>query len=198
MASAHPKLGLVLPEAWFDRDAPVVGPELLNKILVSHCDGEDVVAGRIVEVEAYTQADPASHTYSGRTPRNDVMFGPPARLYVYLSYGIHYCANVVTGNTGAGQALLLRAVVPLEGVETMRLRRIGRPDNELTNGPGKLCEAFGIGMEHYGTNLAEPSSSVTIVHDGTDPPAAPLIGPRVGISQAVDIPWRFRVPPASS
>jgi len=127
-----------------------------------------------------------------------VMFGPPGRLYVYLSYGIHHCANVVTGNAGSGQALLLRAVAPLCGIETMRLRRAGRLDHELANGPGKLCEAFGIALEHYGTNLAEPLSPVTIVDDGTDPPESPLIGPRVGISRGIDTPWRFRVSSSST
>jgi DNA-3-methyladenine glycosylase len=198
MPSVHEPLGSVLPESWFERDAPVVGCELLNKVLVSQVAGDEVVAGRIIEVEAYTEDDPASHTYRAlHTSRNRVMFGPPGRLYVYLSYGVHHCANVVTGRDGVGQALLLRAVIPVYGIETVRSRRHGRPDRELANGPGKLCEAFAIDLDHYGTNLTKPRSVVTVVDDGTEPPPSPLVGPRVGISKGVDTPWRFRVPSVS-
>jgi DNA-3-methyladenine glycosylase len=186
--------GSVLPESWFQRDAPVVGLELLNKVLVSRSADNKVVAGRIIEVEAYTQDDPASHTFGGLTPRNRVMFGPPGRLYVYLSYGIHHCANVVTAQDGVGQALLLRAVVPVSGIDTIRSRRHGRPDRELVDGPGKLCEAFAVDLGHYGTNLTETHSPVTVIHDGMEPPSSPIIGPRVGISKGVDTLWRFRVP----
>jgi len=193
MPAAADRLGPVLPESWFQRDAPVVGVELLNKILVSQNAAAEVVAGRIVEVEAYTEDDPASHTFVGRTQRNEVMFGPAGRLYVYLSYGIHHCANVVTGSTGVGQALLLRAVVPVCGIETIRSRRRGRSDSELANGPGKLCEAFAIGLSLYGADLTSRASPITIVDDGTEPPSSPLIGPRVGISKGVETPWRFRV-----
>lgn len=157
-------------------------------------DGARRVAGRIIEVEAYAQDDPASHTFGGPTPRNRVMFGPPGHLYVYLSYGIHRCANVVTGPAGNGQAVLLRAVQPIEGLRTIRRRRGGRSDRSLVDGPGKLCEGFGIGLHHNGIDLTI-GAPVAIVDDGTDPPTRPLIGPRVGISRAVELPWRFRVPP---
>jgi DNA-3-methyladenine glycosylase len=154
------------------------------------------VSGRIVETEAYTRTDPASHSFNGPTARNAVMFGPPGRLYVYLSYGIHCCANVVTGPDGDGQAVLLRAVVPLEGLDVIRSRRRGRPDRELANGPGKLCEALGITLADDGTSVTDERSSIWIVDDGTPPPV-PIVGPRIGITKGVDVPWRFEVGPGS-
>jgi DNA-3-methyladenine glycosylase len=147
------------------------------------------VSGRIVETEAYTQDDPASHSHRGRSPRNAVMFGPAGHLYVYRSYGIHWCANVVTGAEGDGQAVLIRAIEPVEGAEIM-LRRRGRLP--LADGPGKLCAAFGIDGDDDGADLVSPDSPIRIVDDGTPPPADPLVGPRVGISKAVDTPWRWR------
>ena len=182
----------MLGRAWFGRDAPVVAPDLLNKVLVSTIGGERV-AGRIVEVEAYTADDPASHTYRGPTERNRAMFGPPGHLYVYLSYGIHRCANVVTGDEGDGQAVLLRAVEPVEGIDVMRARRSGRADRDLANGPGKLCQALGIDGDHDGLDLCA-ESGVVLLDDGTAPPGTPLVGARVGITKGVDTPWRFRVP----
>ena len=148
------------------------------------------VGGRIVETEAYTRLDPASHSFNGPTARNGVMFGPPGRLYVYLSYGIHCCANVVTGADGDGQAVLLRAVVPLEGLDVIRSRRRGRPDRDLANGPGKLCEALGITLADDGTAVTDASSPIRILDDGTPPPE-PITGPRVGITRGVETPWRF-------
>ena len=160
------------------------------------------LSGRIVETEAYTRTDPASHSFNGPTARNAVMFGPPGRLYVYLSYGIHCCANVVTGADGDGQAVLVRAVMPLEGLDVIRSRRRGRPERELANGPGKLCEALGIALTDNGTSLTDGSSPIRIVDDGTPPPE-PIVGPRIGITRGVDTPWRFqaesaRCPPATT
>lgn len=167
-------------------DAPDVAPLLLNKLLVH---GECV--GRIVEVEAYREDDPASHSHRGQTPRNAVMFGPPGRLYVYFTYGMHYCANVVTGYEGSGAAVLLRAIEPLAGIELMSARRQGR--RQLADGPAKLCQAMAIGPEHNGADLCG-RGPIRICDDGIAPPAAPLVGPRIGITKAVDVPWRFRVP----
>lgn len=147
-------------------------------------------SGRIVETEAYTADDPASHSYRGLTARNAVMFGPPGRLYVYLSYGIHHCANVVTGAPSDGQAVLLRAIEPLTGVGAMRHRRGREP---LADGPGKLCEALGITLADNGADLAG-SSRIRIIDDGTPPPVQPVIGPRIGITRATDRHWRFRSP----
>ncbi len=151
-----------------------------------------LVAGRIVETEAYTRTDPASHSFTGPNARNAVMFGPPGRLYVYLSYGIHCCANVVTGADGDGQAVLLRAIVPTVGLDTIRSRRRGRSDRDLANGPGKLCEALGIGLDDDGVDVCDRRSPIRVVDDGVGPPCDPIIGTRVGITRGVDLPWRFR------
>ena len=147
-------------------DAPAVAPYLLNKLLV-HGD----CVGRIIEVEAYRDDDPASHTFRGRTDRNAVMFGPPGHLYVYFTYGMHYCSNVVTGPEGHGAAVLLRAVEPVAGVELMRERRNGRA--QLADGPAKLCQAFAIGPEHNGADLCG-GSDIGLFDDGTPPPERPL------------------------
>jgi DNA-3-methyladenine glycosylase len=149
-----------------------------------------VSSGRIIETEAYTADDPASHSFRGRTARNAVMFGPAGRLYVYISHGIHACANVVTGVEGEGAAVLIRAIHPIENVDAMRDRRgEGRP---LADGPGKLCQALGIRLSDDGIDVTTPGSPIRIVDDGTAPPTDPLIGPRIGISKAVDMPWRWR------
>lgn len=178
---------------WFGGAAPTLAPQLLNKVLVSRVDGT-TVTGRIVEVEAYTESDPASHTFGGRTDRNSAMFGRAGHLYVYLSYGIHVCGNVVCGPVGSGQAVLVRAVIPLDGIETMRTRRVGRPDRELVNGPGKVGQAFGFDLSHDGLDLTRRSSLIRIIDDGVLPPSTPVVGPRIGLTKAVDTEWRFRVP----
>ena len=167
-------------------DSPGVAPLLLNKLLV-----HGPCVGRIVEVEAYREDDPASHSFPGLTSRTAVMFGPPGHLYVYFTYGMHYCANVVTGADGEGSAVLLRAVTPLEGIEVMAERRKGR--RPLADGPAKLCQAFAIGPEHNGVDLCR-GTGIALFDDGVPPPDVPLVGPRVGITKAVDVPWRFRVP----
>jgi DNA-3-methyladenine glycosylase len=148
-----------------------------------------VAAGRIVETEAYTADDPASHSFRGRTPRNEVMFGPPGRLYVYLSYGVHRCANVVTGAEGDGQAVLVRAIEPTQGAVEM-LRRRGR--HPLADGPGKLCQALGIDLGDNGADLCG-QGSIHLLDDGAGPPADLIAGPRIGVTKAVDVPWRFRI-----
>ena len=167
-------------------DAPEVAPQLLNKLLVY-----DGCVGRITEVEAYREDDPASHTFRGRTERNAVMFGGPGRLYVYFTYGMHHCANVVTGPPGAGAAVLLRAVEPLEGLAAMSERRHGR--RRLADGPAKLCQAFAIDLDHNGVDLCR-GSGPGLFDDGTPPPPDPIVGPRVGITRAVDVAWRWRTP----
>lgn len=170
------------------RDAPVVARFLLGKLLAH---GECV--GRIVEVEAYREDDPASHSFRGPTPRNAVMFGPAGHLYVYFTYGMHWCANVVTGADGEGSAVLLRAVAPIAGVDLMRERRRGRAG--IADGPAKLCQAFAIGPAHNGVDLCDDAAhGVRLLDDGTPPPRRPVVGPRIGISRGVDTPWRFRAP----
>lgn len=179
-----------IDRALLGRDSTVVAPFLLNKLLVH---GE--CAGRIVEVEAYREDDPASHSFRGPTHRTAVMFGPPGHLYVYFTYGMHWCANVVTGADGEGSAVLLRAVTPVAGVEVMRARRRHRAG--LADGPAKLCQAFAIGAQHNGADLLScDGAAVRLLDDGTQPPRRPLVGPRIGITRAVDVPWRWRVPHA--
>jgi DNA-3-methyladenine glycosylase len=165
-----------------------VAPDLLGTVLVVERGGV-LVAGRIIETEAYTADDPASHSFRGRTSRNEVMFGPAGHLYVYRSYGIHWCANVVTGAEGDGQAVLLRAVDPVEGVDEMLRRRGRRP---LADGPGKLCQAFGLDGDDDGTDLCD-QGPIRIHDDGMAPSLQPLAGPRIGITNAIDTPWRFRI-----
>ena len=176
-----------VPRSFFARDALVVAPELINKVLVA-----GPCAGRIVEVEAYRSDEPAAHSFRGKTPRTAVMFGPAGHLYVYFTYGMHHCANVVSGPSGDGQAVLLRAVLPLDGLDVMAARRHGR--RQLADGPGKLCQAFGIGPQHNGADLCR-GAGVGLFDDGTPPPSAPVIGPRVGITKAIDVAWRWRTPP---
>jgi DNA-3-methyladenine glycosylase len=171
-----------------------VAPDLLNKLLVTR-DGR---VGRIVEVEAYRgEEDPASHAFRGPTARNTVMFGPPGHLYVYFSYGVHWCANVVCGRAGTAQAVLLRALDPIDGLPLMRQARWRdqrrQDDRDLCRGPGRLCQALGIDKRFDGEDLVAVGSSVWLADDGLAPPARPLATPRVGISVGTDRLWRFSV-----
>jgi DNA-3-methyladenine glycosylase len=168
-----------------------VAPRLLGAEL-----RRGAVAGRIVEVEAYGGPDdPASHAYRGCTPRNGSMFGPPGTLYVYRSYGIHWCANVVCGAEGEATAVLVRALAPLDGLETMRARRpAARTERHLCSGPGKLAQALGLTGADDGIDLLAPDGAVGLRWSGRSiTPARIRSGPRIGISVAVDQPWRFWV-----
>jgi len=147
------KLGPRLPRAFFARPATAVAPELLGRILVRRLPDGTRLAGRLVEVEAYGPKDPSSHAFRGPTPRNLVMFGPPGRLYVYFTYGMHFCANVVTGREGQGSAVLLRAIEPLEGLDVMARHRGVDASRLLCSGPGRLTQALGIGREGNGVDL---------------------------------------------
>jgi DNA-3-methyladenine glycosylase len=178
----------VLARSFSDDDPVAVAPRLLNKVLTV---GDR--SGRIVEVEAYRSDDPASHSFRGVTARTAVMFGPPGHLYVYFSYGVHWCANVVCGPQGEGAAVLLRALEPLSGRAAMyRARTRARHDRDLCSGPGKLTQALGLSGADNGADLTV-ASGPHLLDDGTPPPPAPLDGPRVGISVAVARPWRVLV-----
>jgi DNA-3-methyladenine glycosylase len=183
-----------------------VAPWLLNKLLVR---GDRV--GRIVEVEAYHGAnDAASHAFRGPTPRTTVMFGRAGFLYVYFTYGMHWCANVVCGPEGEAAAVLIRALAPTSGVAAMRAARpAARLERDLCNGPAKLCQALGITGEDNGVDLLAPlcppgrvprgarsrgGGPVRLVDDGTPPPGRPGRGTRIGITEATDKRWRFWVP----
>jgi DNA-3-methyladenine glycosylase len=147
------------------------------------------VTVRLTEVEAYsgTGEDPASHAHRGRTPRNTIMFGPAGYAYVYFTYGMHYCLNVVTGTEGTASAVLLRAGEVIGGLETARSRRpTARSDAELARGPARLCSALAVGRDFYGTYLMDGHLS-----EGDDPPGEVAAGPRVGVTGAHDLPWRF-------
>jgi DNA-3-methyladenine glycosylase len=182
----------IVPQSFYRRDARVVAIELLNKILVA-ADGR---SGRIVEVEAYLGAiDPAAHSYRGMTPRTATMFGPPGHMYVYFTYGMHWCCNAVCGETRDGTAVLIRALHPLTGLTQMRaVRPRARSDTNLCNGPAKLTQALGISGEHDGTPLFRKRGLFAIVDDGTAPPRNVKGFPRVGISRGVEHPWRWYVP----
>jgi DNA-3-methyladenine glycosylase len=185
---------VALPQSFYLRDPVVVAPELLNKLLVV---GER--SGRIVEVEAYCGSiDPGSHAFRGPTPRNAVMFGPGGGLYVYRSYGIHWCANVVCGPEGVGEAVLIRALAPVSGVAGMRAARTQGQihplaERDLCRGPGRLCQALGITVAYNGADLVTGDRGVRVMDDGVAPPAQPGVSVRVGLSKGAEFPWRFFV-----
>jgi DNA-3-methyladenine glycosylase len=179
------------PASFFARPSLAVAPELLGALLIHEGhDGRRV--GRIVEVEAYLGdgSDPASHAHNGPTKRNRSMFGPPARFYVYRSMGLHFCLNVVCELRGRASAVLLRAVEPLEGIEALRCARSGRADRELTNGPGKLAQAFGIDLDCDGHSALRGPLRLAPTREA---PSQILAGPRIGISKATALPYRFHV-----
>ena len=190
--SDDPRAWTVVPRDFYQRHPVEVAPELLNKILRR----DDGRAARIVEVEAYAgRQDPAAHSFRGQTARNATMFGPPGHLYVYFSYGVHWCSNVVCGDVGDGVAVLLRAAEPLAGLEMMRQARpAARRDRDLASGPGKLSQAFAVDRAFDGADLVTGDRGITLVSDGVLPPAQPVVGPRIGITKAVDLPWRWHVP----
>ncbi len=205
-------LDRALPREFYLEETVEAARRLLNCVLV-HETPEGLAAGRITETEAYTHDDPASHAYRGKTARNAVMFGPAGHAYVYFTYGMHYCFNVVTASEGTADAVLIRAVEPIEGLELMSRRR-GLPEEEISRllradadpkmrqrwafslcgGPGKLCQAFGISRAEDGLDVTAPGRLWVA------PPRPEFSGigaeaiaatPRVGIRQAVETPWRF-------
>jgi DNA-3-methyladenine glycosylase len=167
---------------FFNRPVLEVAPDLIGATLLLNGCG-----GRIVEVEAYHHTDPAAHSYRGPTVRNAVMFGPPGHVYVYRSYGIHWCVNVVCEAKGSASAILIRALEPTEGLGLMRRRRGLDAERALCSGPGKLCEALGITHAHNG--LAIDRAPFALYARESTP--AILRGPRIGITKAVEKPWRF-------
>lgn len=183
--------GEPLEHAFYARPVVDVARELLGCVVV-----HGPTAGRIVETEAYHQTEPACHGYRkpplvpGPTARTAALFGPPGRAYVYRSYGIHSMLNAVCEPVGVAAAVLVRAVEPVAGLEVMRERRPGRPDRELVAGPGRLTLALDIRLEHDGVDLA--SGPIRIVRPAEDARPVELVaGPRIGITKAVELPWRF-------
>lgn len=210
-----------LPRSFYSCDPIELSLKLLNKVLVcqpfgvsGRGDGREgdvkagrdeaqagcsgIRAGRIVEVEAYGGADDiSSHGHRGKTKRNEVMFGSPGHLYVYFTYGMHWCSNVVCGEDGECAAVLLRALEPLAGIDQMfQARPAARKDNDLCSGPAKLTQALGITGDQNGIDLVSPKASeqmsITIHEDGTPPPKSPVQTTRIGVKS--DLPWRWHLP----
>jgi DNA-3-methyladenine glycosylase len=171
-----------LTRAFFGRSVLDVAPELIGaKVLF------DGVGGRIVEVEAYHHTEPAAHSFRGETARNAIMFGPPGYAYVYRSYGIHWCLNFVCEATRSASAVLIRAIEPTDGLDAMRRRRGLADERLLCSGPGRLCEALGITRAHNGLALDKPPFALFARTE----PVELVAGPRIGITKAVDKPWRY-------
>jgi DNA-3-methyladenine glycosylase len=174
---------------FLDNDPVEIAPRLIGCVLLRH-DGRKLMSAKIVETEAYSQTDVASHSYKGETPRTKVMFGKSGHAYIYFTYGMHYCLNVVTGPDGYGSAVLIRAVEPLEGIDLMRANRKGdQNDQNLANGPAKLCQALNIDKRLNGHDLRvrplrliiKPAIDQSLIAKTT----------RIGISQGKDLLWRF-------
>jgi DNA-3-methyladenine glycosylase len=174
--------GKRLRRDFFDRNVHEVAPRLIGATLLV-----DGVGGPIVEVEAYHHTDPAAHSYGGRTDRNAVMFGPAGYAYVYRSYGIHWCVNFVCEREGSASAVLIRAMAPQSGLAVMRARRGLTDDRLLCSGPGRLCEALGITKAHNGMALDRAPFKLWAPHV----PVEVVAGPRIGITRAVELPWRY-------
>jgi DNA-3-methyladenine glycosylase len=191
-------LSRTLPRAFYAQDARDLARALLHKLLVSRDATGALLAARIVEVEAYRGAeDPGSHAYRGMTRRNATMFGPPGHLYVYFTYGMHWCANVVAHERVAGSAVLLRGAIPVRGIEVMRARRVrAHHDRDLLSGPAKLCQAFAITGEQDGADLTVGRGPLRIVDDGVPPPVSPVVTTRIGLApgKGDDFEWRYHAP----
>ncbi|MBI1201175.1 MAG: DNA-3-methyladenine glycosylase [Rhodopseudomonas sp.] len=168
--------------SFFDRSVHEVAPDLIGSLMLVNG-----VGGLVVEVEAYHHTDPAAHSYGGQTPRNGVMFGAPGFAYVYRSYGIHWCLNVVCEPQGSASAVLIRAIEPTAGIAAMQRRRGLTDPRALCSGPGKLAEAMAVTIAHNGLALDRPPFELR------EREAEPEIvaGPRIGITKAVDLPWRY-------
>ncbi len=167
---------------FFARSVHEVAPGLVGVTLLV-----DGVGGPIVEVEAYDPADPASHAYRGRTPRNAAMFGPPGHAYVYRSYGVHWCLNLVCEQEGSAAAVLIRALEPRHGIDRMRERRGMETARLLAAGPGRLCEALGVTGDHDGLPLDRPPFELRPRAENPEIATAP----RIGLTRAADLPWRY-------
>jgi DNA-3-methyladenine glycosylase len=188
----------VLPRDFFARPSVQVAPELLGCV-IAHETAEGLVAVMLTEVEAYAgESDPASHAYRGRTARNAVMFGPPGHVYVYFTYGMHFCMNLVCQREHGASAVLLRAGRVIEGVPLATARRAKHlprstpREVDLARGPARLCEALAVDRSHDGADAVDPASPLRVLAAVTPVPAAEIShGPRVGVSRAADVPWRF-------
>jgi len=182
MNDTNPSLGRLLTRKFFARSVHAVAPDLIGATLLVNG-----VGGIITEVEAYHHTEPAAHSFNGPTPRNLVMFGPPGFLYVYRSYGIHWCLNFVCEKEGSASAVLVRALQPTHGILAMRRRRGFHNERMLCSGPGKLCEAMAVTHKHNGLPLDVPPIAI---HARTRKPEI-VSGIRIGLTKAVELPWRY-------
>jgi DNA-3-methyladenine glycosylase len=185
---------MILPRSFYEKDTISAAQELLGCFLV-HREGEGTTIGRIVEDEAYVENDQAAHSYGGMTGRNRVLFGPPGRAYVFFIYGMHCCVNAVTGQEGKGEAVLIRALEPVDGIGLMEERRRTDRLTMLCSGPGKLTQALHITLQDNGLSLADSPLQIWSADSiaGYDPPAIDQIvrTTRIGISKSTDLPLRF-------
>jgi DNA-3-methyladenine glycosylase len=181
-AARTPALGKALKRSFFARSVHEVAPDLIGATLLFNG-----VGGVIVELEAYHHTDPAAHSYNGPTPRNEVMFGPPGYVYVYRSYGIHWCVNFVCEKEGSASAVLIRALEPTHGLAAMRRRRGADDERALCSGPGKLTEALGITRAHNALALDAPPFALHARKEAVEV----VSGIRIGLTKAVDYPWRY-------
>jgi DNA-3-methyladenine glycosylase len=182
LCPACPKLGRQLKRSFFARSVHEVAPDLIGATLLVNG-----VGGIVVEVEAYHHTDPAAHSFRGPTPRNRVMFGPPGFIYVYRSYGIHWCVNFVCEEEGSASAVLIRALQPTHGIPAMQRRRGLVDERSLCSGPGKLTEALAITDKHNELALDAPPIAL---HARTNKPEV-VAGVRIGITKAAELPWRY-------
>lgn len=199
-ALPHPQRGQRIPRTFFRRPTVQVARELLGARLVHVVQGHRL-AGIVVETEAYIgEEDQACHARAGRTPRTQVMYGPPGHGYVYFNYGMHWLFNVVTETEGFPAAVLVRALLPVEGLTWMARQRTGRPMRQWTDGPAKVCQALGIAGQYHGYDLCHPQATLFFEFDWTFPDQAVIRGPRVGLHRVPEPwrsrSWRFRLAPA--
>ena len=183
-----------LPRAFYEQDTLHVARQLLGQKIIRRLPTGETLSGLIAETEAYLTGDPASHAFRGETPRNRTMFGPPGRAYVYFTYGLHMMLNVVCAPTGVGEAVLIRALEPQDGIETMRRNRNSITDvHQLTNGPGKLAQALAVTVvQDNGKDVTDPTSDLVIAPHNLGPIEV-VETTRIGITRAVEAPWRYYI-----
>ena len=188
------KLEETLPRDFYLQDTRVAAQKLLGQIVQRRLPSGETLSGIIVETEAYLTDDPACHAYRGQTPRNSAMFGPPGHAYVYFTYGLHMMLNLVCAPEGVAEAVLIRALEPVEGEDTMRENRGGIAETrQLTNGPGKLAQALALTrLSQNGLDLTDPQSELQILANAS-PPFEMVTTTRIGITQGVDLPWRYYI-----
>lgn len=184
----------ILPRDFYLQDTRLAAQKLLGQVVQRRLPSGELLSGIIVETEAYLTDDPACHAYRGQTLRNAAMFGPPGHAYVYFTYGLHMMLNLVCGPEGTAEAVLIRALEPVKGIDTMRENRGGITETrQLTNGPGKLASALALTrLSHNGLNVTDPEGEIQILANPY-PPFETVTTTRIGITQGADLPWRYYI-----